>query len=74
MKTKTHSRIRLALATFAFALAASLGANAATDVCKRCENNYLSCQSTGTSEAQCYQWYLECARYGDGHRPCPTPR
>ena len=51
---KTPTRLRLALATFAFGLAASLGANAA-NVCTRCENNYTACQSSGTSETQCYQ-------------------
>lgn len=70
---KTPTRLRLALATFAFGLAASLGVNAA-NVCTRCENNYTACQSSGTSETQCYQWYVECLRYGDGQRPCPMPR
>lgn len=69
----TQTRLRLALATFVFGLAASLGASAA-NVCTRCENNYIACQSGGTSEAQCYQWYVECLRYGDGQRPCPMPR
>ncbi|QWP75830.1 hypothetical protein J5226_19800 [Lysobacter sp. K5869] len=70
---KSQTRLRLALATFAFGLAASVGVNA-TDVCTRCENNYQSCQATGTNEAQCYQWYLECTGFGAGHRPCPAPR
>lgn len=71
---QTPTRLRLALATFAFGLAASLGANAATDVCKRCENNYESCLSSGTSEPQCFTWYVACLKYGDGQRPCPMPR
>jgi len=69
----TPTRLRLALATFAFGLAASLGASAA-DVCTRCENNYKACQSGSAGEAQCYQWYVECLRYGDGRHPCPMPR
>lgn len=68
-----QNRTRLALATFAFGLAASVGASA-TDVCTRCKNHYESCQSAGAAEAQCFQWYLECLRYGDGQRPCPMPR
>lgn len=71
---QTSTRLRLALATFAFGLAASLGANAGTDVCKRCENNYESCVSSGTSEPQCFTWYVACLKYGDGQRPCPMPR
>ncbi|MFK3651118.1 hypothetical protein ACI2IY_22180 [Lysobacter enzymogenes] len=71
---QTPTRLRMALATFAFGLAASLGANAAIDVCKRCENNYESCVSSGTSEPQCFTWYVACLKYGDGQRPCPMPR
>lgn len=70
----THLKIRLALALFAFALAASVGANAGTDACKRCEQNYNACLSSGTDESKCWNWYLDCLRYGNGQWPCPMPR
>lgn len=70
----TQTPMRLALATFVFGLAASLGANAGIDVCKRCELNYESCLASGLGEAECWPSYLACLNYGDGQHPCPMPR
>lgn len=65
----------VALAAFVFGMSMFVSANAATDVCKRCELNYEFCLSSGgVDPAYCFSSYLGCLSYGDGQRPCPAPR
>lgn len=64
----------LALAAFVFGMSMFVSANAATDVCKQCEQRYESCLSNGVDPNNCWTGYLGCLRYGDGQRPCPAPR